>query len=395
MKHFFTAILFLIYSWHGYSQIPTAGLLAYYPFSGNSNDATVNGYHPIVVNNVTLTADVCGNMNSAYLFNGSNSYIELPSTPFIGLNKFSYCFWIKAAPQATIGHGVPFSVGESSFGYGQAVTLNAANFLFAGSYNSGSTPLQSYVTSTTLSFNHWHYVVMTRDSVDVRMYVDGVQTATVINQYTNGQTASYGSNLPIRATIGCRPTNTYYFNGAIDEVRVYNRVLSASEVYALSKSCCALTISPSSSITICEGNSANLQVTGAANFVWSNSVSGSSISVSPLQNSVFTASNVAQDCPTSTNCTVNVSKCTAVNSIQDLSHPWQPNPTSGSVERMMFEQNRITLYDFTGKVIFVDEVEITGIYKLDLIEHGLKSGIYYIVIMNKGKSEYQRLILQY
>ena len=394
MKQFFTTSLLFLFYFQVVSQIPTAGLLAYYPFSGNTNDATSNGIHPTVVNNVTLTSDVCGNQNSAYLFNGVNSYIELPSSPFIGLNKYSYCFWIKAAAQATLGHGVPFSVGESSFGYGQAVTLNAANFLFAGSYNLGTSPIQSYVTSTTLSFNRWHYVVMTRDSIDVRMYVDGVQTPTVFNQFTNGQPANYGSNLPIRATIGCRPLSTYYFNGAIDELRIYKRALSASEAYALYKSCCPIAITPTLN-TICEGESVSLQVSGAASFIWSNAAFGNTISVSPLLNSVFTASNVAQDCPTVANCTVNVEKCTDLITETSDNNMWYPNPSNSTVQRFIKMQGKITILDIAGRAIYNTECLKSGFIQINLSELNLVEGIYFIETNQNGVIDRQHMIINH
>jgi len=375
-----------------FSQVPVSGLLAYYPFSGNANDASGHNIHPSTINNVTLTADVCGNPNSAYLFNGLNSYIELPVSQFVGLDQYSYCFWIKASPQATTGHGVPISVGESSFGYGQAVTLNSANFLFAGSYNYGTNPLQSYVTSSTLTLNHWHYVVMTRDSNSVKLYVDGVQTATVFNQYTNGQTANYGTNLPFRATIGCRSLSTYYFNGAIDEVRVYNRVLTPSEVYGLYKSCCPITISPSLS-TICEGDGINLTASGAATFFWSNGTNGSINSVSPTINSVYTVTNTAQDCPTINTCTVNVLKCTGIANYAQSVEKWFPNPSNGIIECFLYENTLITITDMYGKVVYQVKTTLNGHHKIDVSNLSLKTGVYFITTRSGSQELNQKLIL--
>ena len=61
----------------GFGQINlTSGLVAYYPFSGNANDQSGNGNNA-VFNSATLTADQFGNANSAYLFNGTSSYIRV------------------------------------------------------------------------------------------------------------------------------------------------------------------------------------------------------------------------------------------------------------------------------------------------------------------------------
>ena len=52
-----------------------SGLLAYYPFNGNANDATGQGNNGILMNNPQLTTDKSGNPNSAYYFDGSADYI--------------------------------------------------------------------------------------------------------------------------------------------------------------------------------------------------------------------------------------------------------------------------------------------------------------------------------
>ena len=58
----------------------TDGLVAYYPFDGNANDASGNGNHG-VVHGATPTTDRFGNANSAYGFNGDDcGYVEVPNS---------------------------------------------------------------------------------------------------------------------------------------------------------------------------------------------------------------------------------------------------------------------------------------------------------------------------
>ena len=66
------------------AQIPTTGLVAYYPFNGNANDESGNGNDGIV-QGATLTADKFSNQESAYQFDGENDYIELPLSLISGL----------------------------------------------------------------------------------------------------------------------------------------------------------------------------------------------------------------------------------------------------------------------------------------------------------------------
>src|ERR1039457_3593245 len=67
---------------NGHSQsIPTNGLVVYYPFNGNANDASGNG-NSGTLDGATLTSDRFGHPNSAYYFNGVNGDILVPETLF-------------------------------------------------------------------------------------------------------------------------------------------------------------------------------------------------------------------------------------------------------------------------------------------------------------------------
>jgi hypothetical protein len=71
------------------SYIPTDGLVAYYPFNGNANDISGNGYHG-TVNGATLTSDRDGNENNSYSFDGVDDYIFLgKNSDFPISNSFS------------------------------------------------------------------------------------------------------------------------------------------------------------------------------------------------------------------------------------------------------------------------------------------------------------------
>ena len=60
------------------SYVPTNGLVGYWPFNGNANDDTGNGYHG-VVNDAVLTNDRYGNSNNAYLFTSNPQNITIPN----------------------------------------------------------------------------------------------------------------------------------------------------------------------------------------------------------------------------------------------------------------------------------------------------------------------------
>ena len=78
-----------------YGQINlNQGLVAYYPFSGNSNDMSGNGNNPSF-NNATLTADQFGNANSAYYFDGATNYIQIPNSSTLQTSQITLSAWVK------------------------------------------------------------------------------------------------------------------------------------------------------------------------------------------------------------------------------------------------------------------------------------------------------------
>ena len=67
------------------------GLLAYYPYNGNANDESGNGYNG-TVNGATLTTDRFGNANKAYSFNSNTITSNLQQDPY---SDFTLNFWFK------------------------------------------------------------------------------------------------------------------------------------------------------------------------------------------------------------------------------------------------------------------------------------------------------------
>ena len=78
----------------------TNGLVAYYPFNGNANDASGNGHNGTNHGGV-LVPDRFGNLNQAYRFDGTNNsstnfWVDLTQNrPLTGVHNFSICGWIK------------------------------------------------------------------------------------------------------------------------------------------------------------------------------------------------------------------------------------------------------------------------------------------------------------
>ncbi len=237
-------LLFLLNSYIAKSQVNLAnGLVAYYPFNGNANDASGNGNNP-VFNNATLTTDRMGNANSAYHFNGIDNYIEIPNSPSINpANQISLCVYVRPT-----GFYLGPCHGNSIIMKGDADYLpgNYALRFDDNAYTYGNNCANSIVDTVHQNFygvtaqaqspgylpyinkNEWYCVVFTYDGSLGKFYVDGNLTDS---EYTSGLTFSNGYDLFFGKLNNS--TFPYWLNGDLDEIRVYNRAINDQEVKAL------------------------------------------------------------------------------------------------------------------------------------------------------------------
>ena len=227
------------------SQPPflTNGLLAYYPFNGNANDASGNGVNGVQVGAPQLTADRFGVPNSAYHFNGGTdsifiSRVSVDTQPNAITTVTFWMNWDGTFYAPTDAGGFPFGWGNSSgvYHYGGAINPHPSPPVFGLIGNGSGDIFGTYVSSNAL--RHWIHVVAEFNNGDVkggRVYTNGVAVGTSI----------YSSGFPSGGTFQTAVTTNafisgfggytarYRFVGSIDDVRIYNRALSSNEVAQL------------------------------------------------------------------------------------------------------------------------------------------------------------------
>jgi hypothetical protein len=192
-------------------EIPE-GLVAYYPFNGNAEDQSGYG-HTGVVSGATLTQDRFGRENRAYEFNGSNSEIRIWDPPYCS-DDFSIAFWSKRLDRSK-SHFL-ISGGEMlNLGYADPPGV----FRFSLYLDDLDTP-----DSHTDVDDAWHFWAVTyeAESRTRTIYKDGALVAT--------DTASGDYSGIAMAYIGRGWDTGTVLHGMLDEVRVYDRALSPSEV---------------------------------------------------------------------------------------------------------------------------------------------------------------------
>lgn len=208
--------------------IPTDGLVAYWPFNGNAKDESGNGNDGIV-NGATLAADRFGGTKSSFNFDGSSSRISIPnSSNFQFSTSLSVVAWIRftAYPSA---HASILSHWYDGTDPDRGFNLEVSS---TGSVAFNTSPTTSAATpAMTLNDGKWHLFIGSLDGLHQRVYIDGVCRST-----TPFSGSISNQNVPLTigydADIGTEMAG-YFFNGAIDDIRIYNRELSTDEIQAL------------------------------------------------------------------------------------------------------------------------------------------------------------------
>lgn len=223
MKKQLVILLLIACSYLTQAQIPTNGLVGYYPFTGNANDMSGNSANGTVYG-ATLTTDRFGNANSAYSFNGSSNYIEAVSTNLpLGNSTRTISAWIKT-------NGTWY--GRSIVNYG-TVSDNLNFFMSCSGTNIGKIQAgegAAYLIGTsTINTNIWKHVVVSYDATNWNIYVNGILENSTASSAIN----TIDSIFRIGRSVITNPSDGYYWLGSLDDIRIYNRLLTSNEMNAL------------------------------------------------------------------------------------------------------------------------------------------------------------------
>ncbi|MDD4319351.1 MAG: hypothetical protein PHW10_03440 [Candidatus Peribacteraceae bacterium] len=273
----------------GCSPVSTANLDGYWKLDENTGttaaDATGNGHTGTLVNGPSWTdgTSVIAPNPSALSFDGTDDYVDVNGNAFsFPTGNFTVSLFTKTA--SDWGNRGVLGTYNGSRGWGLYLYANnTVNFLALGSAGSNDA-----AKAATVLDDRWHHLagVYTRsgDNLTIDTYVDGVlkgsQTAAVGDIGTSG-----------RLTIG-KYTGANPYRGTLDDVRIYGRALSASEVDNLADGCGNASSSPSVS-SVSSGSSVSSSSVSSASSASSvsssssSSLSSSSVSSRSSSSSVF------------------------------------------------------------------------------------------------------------
>jgi Concanavalin A-like lectin/glucanases superfamily len=205
----------------------TSGLIAYYPLNGTANDESGFGNNGTVFG-ATLTADRFGVAGMAYYFNGTSGYTSgdyisanVPNLP-TGSSARTVSLWAKPNPvnpyQGTTLLFWGTNQNDEAF---QVLNISSPYQWEGGGWGGGNS-----VNTGVLVDTNWHFVVQSYDGTNMSMWIDA----------TNYGTASIPISTPLSPLLIGTGIELDYFTGAINEVRIYNRVLSSNEISELYQS---------------------------------------------------------------------------------------------------------------------------------------------------------------
>jgi hypothetical protein len=209
------------------------GLVAHYPFNGNANN--VKGNYNGTVNGATLTKGRDNVSNTAYLFGGTlatgiqnvsdNHHIDFGTGMLSGDGEFSIMMWINSTDNSS---RILQKRDTNCFNGEYMLDILSDGKIKFNTYSNGS-----YKWGVTSSFaindGIWKHLAIVQKDNGGQMYLNG----------TLDQTDNTGGKVNLlsicKTYIGgdLRDYNSYY-SGKVDDLRIYNRALSASEIQTLS-----------------------------------------------------------------------------------------------------------------------------------------------------------------
>jgi hypothetical protein len=217
------------------------GLLAYYPFNGNSNDESGNQNHATAFNGAHFAADLVGRPNKAAEFDGVNDYFLVSDNGKLNSDSVTISMMVLVTNTNRRHSFISRSKFEDAtavvWGLGQSLdNTNVFDFVVKDKAETCATPHQ-YDPATIVSTpeqmiaGKWYHVIMTFGGGKQTLYIDGQMRSTKTRNFTTLKQCS-NANLVIG---GWWKNDIISTAGKIDEIRIYNRVINTCEINELTK----------------------------------------------------------------------------------------------------------------------------------------------------------------
>ena len=217
------------------ANVPTTGLVGYWPFCGNANDESGNGNNG-TNNGATLTADRFGNANSAYSFDGINDLISIPDSNALSItNNITMSAWVYVNSDSQNYHSILYKRLNGNWSYNLSLSYyfgpggspTEVNKVFSGRRNNSGAQLEYKFSNEPVVFGQWFHITVKIENNVITFYKNGIDMG--VNLYGNQFTIPM-INQAIGLTIGSNGDGGEWFNGKLDDIAMWNRALTQEEI---------------------------------------------------------------------------------------------------------------------------------------------------------------------
>jgi uncharacterized protein (TIGR02145 family) len=229
-----------------YSQIPTNGLVAWYKMDGNIADSSGNGYNGIN-NGATATTNRYGISGKALINNGTTNFQSIPFSN-LSLNAGTINLWFKINQINTNKEDIIFSISKNDGGNQTFFIIDVdkrngvSKDIYIDFERSGTIDWNIVVDESVFNANsntYWNCLTVTHNGTTPTAYLNGINVGT-LNTFTSCSywwddlfSASQAANYAALGCIKLNNTNLYFFNGSVDDIRIYSRALTGKEIKQL------------------------------------------------------------------------------------------------------------------------------------------------------------------
>jgi hypothetical protein len=216
MKKYLFINLFLMLSLFAKTQTLSDGLQAYYKFNHTLQDETLNGNDLTILNGNAASNSIYQSDDEIDFITGS-AVASKTNFNTNGFNAYGISIWVKTSQikshNQTILQGAYLGIG---------IHIEANTGKIGGFFSGNSS--NSYSGTAAITDGKWHHIVFQCNGNEMFVYVDGVLDGNVVSTMLTGDNKIY---------IGNSNQGNKSFNGAVNELRIYDRMLSECEITEL------------------------------------------------------------------------------------------------------------------------------------------------------------------
>lgn len=285
MRKLYSVLLSSLLLSSAFAQVPTSGLIGQWTFTNGSLYDFYTATSAVAQPGAVTTTDRFGNTSSAY---------DLPPAAYLtfgdvfdiettAANDFSFSFWVKFDQ---INNTYRYMLGKAAFesicslaGRQYAFLINASKQVEATLFGALTGGHVRYITNGTVSANQWTHIVYainaqqlsSNNLAGIKIYINGVSQTVSISEtvgagFGNGMDngTAHLSAARYAGANGAQCGTTQYLDGQFDDLRVYDRMITAQEALDLyNETGCnqaIISVQPTTTVAFCDGSSETLSI---------------------------------------------------------------------------------------------------------------------------------------